>query len=145
MPPPLAYTESKYQAYLHQELGEVATRLGWSVGVGSYNEIVSEIELALGITDVVSQDTPDLVRKLRAFGRLVAWKQAIKGLAAKFEFTADLQGFKRNQMQDMALKALALAESDCAELGIGGTTIVVEPLVYIHDPNEYFPDAARVR
>lgn len=142
MPPLTSYSETAFAEFLHKEIGGVATRLGWSVEAGSYTDIVSSVELVLGITDVADYAN---IRQLLALGKREVWRQVVKDLTDKFRFAADFQTFERQQMQAMALKALSIAESECQEAGVGGYEIGIERVDYIHDPYTYFPDDVRVR
>lgn len=145
MPPPPYYTEQSLAEYAHQELGEMARRLDWEVAHGSYTEIVNNVLLGLGISALPSWNSSLQLQQLRVFTVYQSWKQVVKNLASKYQFGADFQSFNRQQMQQMAMASLALAEADCLALGLptaGGSNpweVGIEPVDYVHDPYAYHP------
>lgn len=147
MPPPTSYSEESLAEYIHQELGELPDRLGWSVAASSYTEVVNDILLALGVTDLTTWTGTSAIEQVRALARYRGWTQVVKALASKYQFATDFQTFQRQQMQAMALKSLALAERDCQDAGLEVSTweVLVTSLVDPHDPYAYYPDEFRTR
>jgi hypothetical protein len=109
MAAPSSYTEDELKAFLHGELGSVADTLGWSVADGDYDEIVNEALIAYDVDDIADADD---IAKLRALGRVAAWKAAMYDLAARYDFEADGGQYKRSQLHDMAQRNLMMAEDD---------------------------------
>lgn len=147
MPPPTSYSEQSIAEYIHQELGELPDRLGWSVAAGSYTEIVNSVLLGLDITDLSTWTGSSAIEQLRALACYRGWHQVVKALASKYQFATDFQAFQRQQMQAMALKSLALAERDCQDAGleVSSWEVLVTSLEDPHDPYAYYPDEFRTR
>jgi hypothetical protein len=131
MAAPTAYTEEMLREYMQAELGAVVTALGWSLADGNYDEPVNETLLAYGVASIALATE---VRKLRALARREAWRTAAAQAAGMHDFSADGSSFSLAQIQEMALKALALAESEAARYE--GAFTVTPIAVHYGDPYE---------
>ena len=145
---PASYTEQSLAEYMHATLGAMATRLGWEVEDGRYDEAVNEAVAAYGSDDVEGITGRDNLRKLRALARREVWRAVVQSVAAYYEFSTDGQSFKPNQMSQQAQAALAQAEADCVALGAGDDanySVVIDSVIYPDDPYRYYPDEVRTR
>lgn len=142
MPAPTTYTEAQLKAYANTVLGSMAATLGWTVGAGSYDEVINEVLIDLNISDISAQAGLGSVNILRAVTRRETWKAVVGALADRFNFEADLQRFDRSQMQKMAIEALHRADADCQQLGIGfDRAIKVFSINHTDDPYMPFDDS----
>lgn len=134
MPVPTAYTEAGLAAYMHAQLGDVATVLGWSTGAGTgnYAEAVDEALIAYGVGDIsLATD----IGRLRAAARREAWRLALNSLVARTDFTVDGQQFADSQMVAAARSRLAEAESDALARGLGVLATIGQGKVrWVDDP-----------
>ena len=133
MPVPTSYTDATFKAYLHSALDGIADVLSYTVIAGSYDEILNDVLIALGQTDIT---TITDMRGLRATGRYYAWKRAADKAATLYDFSVDKRSFKRNQMAEYIYKNLSMAEADpYATIGSNDAAgIVVIPLNFNQDP-----------
>jgi len=95
---PTAYTEATLKAYLHTELGNTASILGWTVALGNYDEPVYDALFDMGedtIGDIT--DMADL-QKLRVLAKLAMWRKVMAALVDKYDTNADDASLKRSQM-----------------------------------------------
>lgn len=94
MPLPSSYTEDGFKAYLHGRLnrGGVADAFGWTVASGSYDEVVNDVLLAYGVTDIAEATD---VAKLRALGNLALWQAAKEAAVLEVDYSADGTSFSR--------------------------------------------------
>ena len=141
MAPPLTYDEAAFKTYLVLKLGEVGTILAWTTATAQIGEAVSDTLLAYGVADLAGVVTPTGIAKLRALGAVMVWRAAVLSLSARFDFTDAEGSYKRSQAYDMALRSLALAESDAAQWGIGTAAVRVQNVIYPDDPYAYLPAA----
>jgi hypothetical protein len=109
---PTRYTASTLAAYMHRQLGDVAVDLGWTVAtdeVGSYADVVDEVALGSGVTDVA--DVAD-IRRLRLLARQEAWRAAMQATAGDTDWVGDDQAEKAAQRHAQAKAQLALAQAE---------------------------------
>lgn len=130
MPLPVTYTETTLAEYMHSALGDTAVALGWTAP-DSYDEAVNETMLAYGTTDLSQVAGSANLRRLRAYARVEAWRQAMQYTAADFAFSADGASYSRDQIHEHAKAQLALAEADLLRMGF---RIATDRLRYVHDP-----------
>lgn len=120
MPAPINYDESALRSYVLVALGNVGAALGWTNATPQVTEAVYDAIYAYGPTDTtVTPPTYDValmtdMRKLRAFAKREAWKQAADATAAWYDIGADGQSLKRSQMSVQAERRYnaAYAEAD---------------------------------
>jgi hypothetical protein len=106
---PTSYTETSLAAFMLAELGDVALALDMTLA--KLAEPVNDAMLVYGITDIVDATDIDKIRKI---ARVEAWKAAAKNVAADYAYSEGGASYSRNQMQDMILKQLSLAEQDAS-------------------------------
>jgi hypothetical protein len=111
---PSSYTDSGLKAFMHGEVGEVGTILGWSSSGGSYDEPLIDALFLSDAEDITDVTTVAGVCKLRALARVAVWRQAVKRVAARYDFSADGGSYSRSQLQSMCADALAVAEAAAA-------------------------------
>jgi hypothetical protein len=146
MPLPANYTEGTLAVFIDQELGEVADTLGWAAAagpaVGSYGEMVNDVLALLRLTDI----TQAAVNEARAAARVVGWGQAVKALAARYDFTTGGgTTLQRSKLQAQAKVALTQAEQEARSLGLDPAyAVTLDRADYINDPYRYIPDDSRV-
>lgn len=130
MAAPSSYTESSLADFMIAALGEVAAALGWTA-LQDVQEAVNDALILYGASDAASaSDIP----KLRALGRVAAWRMAVASLTARFDFTTDQQSFRRSQVLEGAQKALAQAEADAMVYGLTGYAVELQNVRFVHDP-----------
>jgi hypothetical protein len=135
MPIPTAYTEATLSAFMNSQLGKFPTAFGWTGVVTDYQEAVNDTLLAYGVNDIAQALD---IKKLRAIACVQAWKQVTRRLANQFAFTADGATYNRQQMHEMAIKELALAEAEAAVYGgMPGYQVGVGSIEWKNDPYRY--------
>lgn len=132
MPVPASYSEATALTFMVTELSDVGTALGWTTATAQLEEALYDALFGYFGGSGVIADATDL-RQLRALLRVAAWRAAVKALAAQMQFSADGQSVSRQQLQEMALKALALAETDAQQFG-GSAAIRVDSVTFNDDP-----------
>jgi hypothetical protein len=106
---PTSYTEISLATFMLAELGDVA--LAIDMTLAKLAEPVNDAMLVYGITDIADATDIDKIRKI---ARVEAWKAAVKQVAADYAYSDGSASYHRNQMHDMILKQLELAEQDAA-------------------------------
>lgn len=130
---PASYTEATLKAYLHAEVGNIASALGWSVDGGEYDEPVNDALLMYGESDIENIDSTEGVRKLRLLGLLAAWRKAASHLAGDYDFSADGASYSRSQAYAMAEKRVQALESQCAGF-LPEYAVHTQQMDWSHDP-----------
>jgi hypothetical protein len=128
---PTSYTEATLKAFMHAELREVATALGWTVVAGSYDEPLIETLLAYGVSDIVAATD---IRKLRALARREVWRAVASATAGDHDFSAEGASYSRSQIHAQALAMLTRAESDAGRYDAGGGYAVTISKTHYADP-----------
>lgn len=142
MPPPTVYSEITFAEYLHQALGATAEALGFDPSAGSYAEVVNETLLAYGELAMANITGAANLKKLRALGRLEAWRAVVAQTAGDFAFEADGGKYNRSEIHKMALENLAKAESEAAQYDTS-LRVGIDSVNYIHDPYKYLSEDER--
>lgn len=142
MPIPTTYSEETLAIFLDTALGAVADVLGWTVEIGSYDEIVNETLLAYGQTDLTQVTGTANLRKLRALGRRELWRAVVEQTSAKYDIKEDNASLSRSQIHKMALESLGKAEAEAAEYD-DRYRVGIDRLEYKHDPYQYRPEDER--
>lgn len=129
---PASYTEATLGAFMHTELGPVATTLGWTYAGGSYGEALNEVSALAGgmaITDMSAL-------KARALARVAVWRQVVNHTAGDYTFQADGGTFNRKEFHDNARARMLQVETDAAAEGFlgGAYKVASESLTYVNDP-----------
>lgn len=132
---PTSYTDDELMRFMHQEIGVVARTLNWSVAGDSYVETLNEVLIALGISAL--SDFTGRVPVLRAVARREVWESVVKACTGFYTFSADFQMFNLDQLFKHAQAALALANQECAALGVAsslGPQVKTLSFPYTNDP-----------
>lgn len=129
MPPPTAYTEAQLAAYLLKDLGEIAEVLGWT-SQAQLQEAIHDTVLAYPAADIAACTD---VTRVRALARVMAWRQAVGSLSARFDFSDNAGSYSRSQMLKGARDRLADAEY-AASTYLPGMTVYVDPVPRSGDP-----------
>lgn len=145
---PTSYDEAGLKAYLHAELGTMATGLEWTVDAGSYDEIVYDSLFRYGQIDIGEITGADNVRRLRCLAKVFVWRAVVKAVAGDFDFSADGASFSRSQIQTMAEKALRMAEDEAGPYlydddDDNRNAACITKVTHKHDPYQYVPDDER--
>jgi len=69
-------TELEVKEYMFAMMGDTATKLGWSVAGGDFNEPANEILYSLEEANYTFVNSQIIVRKVRAIARVEAWRAA---------------------------------------------------------------------
>jgi hypothetical protein len=112
---PTSYTEHTLAEYMHDELGKVATLLGYAVGVadaGSYAEAVIEAQITFG--GAIATVDASTVPEIRALARIEAWRKAVNDLVTYYKFSAEGSAFEREAVLLNATKNLERAYAAAA-------------------------------
>lgn len=131
---PTSYTETTLGEYMISVLGVVGQVLDYSSS--SMAEAVNDVLLAYGVDDI-SQATD--IKKLRALSKMVAWKKACDDLVGFYKFSADGGTYDRNQMREMAEKALTQATADATAYDPNYVVGIVRAKP-VNDPYRYTPE-----
>jgi hypothetical protein len=123
MPLPAFYTEALFADFLVGVLGEVADAIGWDAGSVQVLEAVNDALLHYGTTAITSVTSSDGMYKLRALGKRAIWRAVAQNVASRYDFQDSDAKFTRSQVQAMALKAIDIADAECAEAGASGLSI----------------------
>lgn len=127
---PTSYTEATLGAFIHADLGPVATTLGWSVAGGSYAEIINEALIIGNATSVADLS----VAKARALVRVAAWRVVAQHTAGDYKFSADGASYDRQQMHAHAVAQAARCEADAADY-MPVALIGSDTIKYVNDPH----------
>ncbi|MCC6490679.1 MAG: hypothetical protein IT364_24550 [Candidatus Hydrogenedentes bacterium] len=111
---PTSYTEATFAAYLHSELGPVASSLAWTVDAGDYDEAVNDALLMYGVTDIAGITGAENIQKLRLLGKLAAWRRVLEHTAGDHDFSADGASYSRSQVNQMAQERVQDLETRAA-------------------------------
>lgn len=103
---PDAYTEASLAEYMAACLGAFGTALGWDTLRGDYAEAVNDAIVAYGVDDI-SEATD--IPKLRVLARVAIWEAAVAASASFYGLSTAGQSLSRQQMQEQAARALAVA------------------------------------
>lgn len=131
---PTSYTESTLADYMLAVLGVVGQTLEYTNA--SFGEAVNDALVAYGVNEI-SQATD--IKKLRALAKVAAWKKACDDLVGFYKFSADGGTYDRNQMREMAEKALTLAQADAAAYDPSYVVGIVRAAP-VNDPYRYTPE-----
>jgi hypothetical protein len=131
MPVPTAYTEATLGEFLVDALGDLAAVLGWTLASMQVQRAVTDTERLLGVADVA---TAPNAAQVEAFGAVAILRRAVVSLGARYTLSEDQQSYHRSDLLKHAQAALALAEQHAAVYGLGGSTVQVGRLDYLHDP-----------
>lgn len=144
MATPTSYTEDDLAAYMLGELGDVGADLTLSAAasatkgdLGDFTEPVNDVLLDYGRQDVTAITGEANIAKLRALGKVHAWRLARKRAAARYNFSDGTQRLERAAVFSMIDKELAAAEGIAAELGAtasGRLVVKVGTMRYAQDP-----------
>jgi single-stranded DNA-specific DHH superfamily exonuclease len=128
---PSAYSDATIGAFMVDELGPVATTLGWTYAGGSFNEAINDLLVLAGLTAIADV----AVGKARALARVAVWRRVVSHTAGDFAFSADGASFNRNQFHEQARARLIQVEADAGADGyLGAYQITTEDVAYINDP-----------
>jgi hypothetical protein len=109
---PTSYTDSELKEYMHDELGAVATALGWSVSGGDYDRALVATLRACGVTD--ASNASDMA-KLEALARREAWRIAVNETAGDFDYSADGGRYSRSQFHEQCERRFSQAQSEAMQ------------------------------
>lgn len=144
MPVPTTMDEQDVADFMHRELSDVATALGFTAtSLGSYEDAVYDVALALDVEDVA--DETDMA-KLRAFAKVAAWKRALSAAAARYDMSDGTQALKRSQLVASIKDALATAETEASQYAaaLAGYEVGVLRVTRTDDPYRQLDDEDRV-
>lgn len=136
MPLLTTYTEPVLAARMLDELGEVATLLGWTEPQHVQHAVNKTLRAYGGLTTIADAADPE---KLEALADREAWRLAEASLAARYDVSAEGQSLRRSQAVENVRKRLAAAEArasgyDAAELvGVGQVTWIDDSYSYLED------------
>ena len=151
MPVPFYPTDLHLALYLHGLLVEArlvgivkwlspsAPTTGNPAGdVGSYREILNEVQLLLAYEEIADYTTELQIRQLRAVGAVFLWRAVLRALTTAYDFSSPTGGsLQRRQMRDAVKEYLAQAELDASSTGVDTTarpTISIVGVDYLGDP-----------
>jgi len=137
VPIPTAYTEEALGEYMLTILGVVGQVLQYTSA--SFDEEIADTLLAYGVANI-AQATD--IKKLRALAKVAAWQKANADLVAFYDYQADGGKFDRSQMQAMAEKALAQAQTGALAYDPNYQAQVTRERP-VNDPYRYIPDEER--
>jgi hypothetical protein len=131
---PVGYTEDELADMMVVRLGDVGVILSWTAGSPQVQEAVTSTLVSWGGSVEVLGTTAE-VRRLRAIAMVHAWRAAVESLAARYDHREGQFAYSRSQAHAMALKSLAVAESEAAAVGVlTDYAVVVESVVRTEDP-----------
>jgi hypothetical protein len=128
---PASYTDVTIGAFMVDELGPVATTLGWTYAGGSFSEAINDLLVIAGATTIGDV----AVGKARVLARVAVWRRVVSHTAGDFAFEADGASFDRNQFHEQARARMLQVESDAAAGGyLDSYKVATESVTYINDP-----------
>jgi hypothetical protein len=141
MPVPLTMTEPGLEGLMVLSLGTVATALEWNELSPSLDEAVTDALILVGASDIL---TVTDIAKLRAAGRLCAWRMAAGAVAGMVTFAADGLSISLSDLQRATSAGLVQAERDAADHGIAPAMMArIDHVRWRHDPYAVLDDAVR--
>lgn len=127
MPAPTQISEDDLKAYLHDRLGDLAPKLGWTVDA-SYDDVLIDALVEYGVSDVRSVSGLYRVALLKAEGRYILWRKVAEHTAGEFSRSAEGHQVNPEQVHAQALAAMRLAQEEIDRLkpkvGIASAHIV---------------------
>ena len=133
-------TESEARIYAHAELGNFAPMLGWTVGAGSYNEIVNDATAEYGVELVSSVSGVKRTQLMKACIRYILWRSVTNVSNVMFTLAEAGTSLSLSHLNEHARKSMesALSEiqrlrrdvaSDDAGLDPGGVAATVTSVI----------------
>ena len=116
---PSSYSASELAAYMHGELRNVASALGFTAP-DSYAQAITRTLLAYGVQDIASAGN---VPRLLALSSVEAWRLAVQQLTPQFNVNTDGRGQSRSDFFDHCKDMLADAEAVAAMYSDDGTGV----------------------
>ena len=142
MPAKTAYTEAELKAYAHAALGGLSASLGWSVGAGSYDQLIGDALIEYGVTSVDDISGVKQVRLLLACVRYALWTQVANVTVGNFALSDSGTSLSLNQINQQARAAADIAQKevtrfrDDLERSLNGSGIRIYNVVRTDDPYE---------
>lgn len=130
---PTAYTEAELAAFIHAELGGVATALGWTVDGGSYDEAVNDALYLANVSDIASVSGSDAVFRLRRLAMLAAWRRVVAAVSLDYDFSADGGDYSRSQVAAQAAARVRELETETAGYR-GDYAVEIQRVDHTHNP-----------
>lgn len=128
---PTAYTDETLKTYMHAELREVGTALGWTVAAGSYDEALNETLLACGVSSAASATD---IRKVRALARREVWRAVVAATAGDYDFSKEGASHSRSQAHAQARAMVKQAELEAAQYDTSSVYAVRKKSTHYADP-----------
>jgi hypothetical protein len=137
-----SYTEDTLKTYLHTIAPTLSAVLSWTVEDGSYDELVLDVLVLLGVSELTNQSSVTQTGRVRAAAKIAYWRAAINELVTRYDYSSGSGSSSRGQMIANAKDALGLAEAEGARLGlsIAVPDAEVGTVTYADDP--YRSDAS---
>jgi hypothetical protein len=130
------YTEAMLAVRMLDELGSVATLLGWDEPEHVQHAVNKALRAYGGLATIADATDPE---KLEALADREAWRLAEASLAALYDVGGEGQTLRRSQVYEHVRRRLAAAEArassyDSAELvGVGQVTWIDDSYSYLED------------
>jgi hypothetical protein len=135
MPAPSSYTEGALAEYLVDDLGDVASALGWTTDTIQVVRAIEDTLLDYGV-DTIAEATN--IRKLRALGKRALLRIAVKSLSARVDVAAQDQRLTLSQAYKQAKEELAVAETK-AEVYDTESGGIVRVGAVVYEDDHYSP------
>ncbi len=108
---PTAYTEEGFLELLLRFLSDIGVFLGWTVETPEIGEALTETLLSYGKSDIAEATD---IRKVRALGRLEAWRAASEALASRYDHESEGEKDALSKLHAQALAQLKEAKLGAA-------------------------------
>jgi hypothetical protein len=132
MPAPSSYSEGALAEYLVDDLGDVASALGWTTDTIQVVRAVYDTLRAYGVETIAEVED---MAKLEALGKRAVWRAAVKSLSTRYDIRAGDQTLNRSQMfKQVAETNLAQAEAEAAAYDTTSSVVRVGSVVHDEDP-----------
>ena len=135
-------SEDALGSYLLEVLGRVAETLGWKTPQDLRLPVLEALS-DYGASDIASVSGFDNARKLRALGRVQAWRAAVANLAAMHDYSEGGGSASKDQLYRHAKEMLADAVAEAATYS-ATYAVAIDRVTYLHDPYTAVPDEDRV-
>lgn len=109
-------TESEARTYADATLGTFADFLGWTVALGSYNEIVNDAVGEYGETLITAVSGVKQTQLMKACVRYVLWRTVTQVSNDKFNISQTGTGLSLSQVNDHARASMQFALDEMARL-----------------------------
>ena len=119
MPLPASYTDSSLRQFMHDELLDVASVLGWTAP--EHTAYGTALRRALRVYGVEQADSADDAGKLELLATMEIWRSVVYATTTNINWGVDKGRYDESAIHQQARQMLAAVEAAAIGLGYLGT------------------------